>query len=480
MSFQDVLNGVQQAAGAVSGVMSAANQLLDALGLGAPSYQDQLRPASFRGVPFIVLAADGKFGRRNALHEYPNRDTVWVEDMGRAARQISLIGFLVGDDVIQQRDQLIAAAESKDMGELVHPTLGTLYVNLDTLRVTEKWDSARVFEIALAFTESGLREFPSDTTDTTADVDGAADDSTLAAAADFLHQVADAVKQGIAIVQQVVNTVTKWVGIVKNVINAARNLYNAIVGIPGYFGRFHGLLDSSSSGPVPRTHTATAVAVRQAIATGTQQRAAVVGSLGSMTAAAGALSSDPSTINAFATSVQTVVANVLAACANPADAINALTQLAQFTPPALAQDASPIGVAMATAQNATAALLRRSAVIGACQASARYLPTSYDDAAAMRAQMCALLDGEIQVAADAGQDETYQALRGLRAAVVADLTARGGQLSRVTTVTTPAPVPALVLALRLYRDPTRADELIQQADPIHPAFMPTSFKALAQ
>ncbi|PXX49369.1 DNA circularization protein [Aquitalea magnusonii] len=479
MSFQDVLNGVQQAAGAVSGVMSAANQLLDALGLGAPSYQDQLRPASYRGVPFIVLAADGKFGRRNALHEYPNRDTVWVEDMGRAARQISLIGFLVGDDVIQQRDQLIAAAESKDMGELVHPTLGTLYVSLDTLRVTEKWDSARVFEIALAFTESGLREFPSDTTDTTADVDGAAAAGGLAAVADFMHQVADAVKQGIAIVQQVVNTVTKWVGIVKNVINAARNLYNAIAGIPGYFGRFHGLLDSYS-GPVPRTPTATAVAVRQAIAAGTQQRDVVVSSLGSMSAAAGALSSDPGTINAFAASVQAVVVNVLAACANPADAISALTQMAQFTPPALPQDTSQIGTAMAAAQSATAALLRRSAVIGACQASARYLPTSYDDAVAMRAQMCALLDGEIQFAADAGQDETYQALRSLRAAVVADLTARGGKLSRVTTVTTPTPVPALLLALRLYRDPTRADELIRQASPIHPAFMPTSFKALAQ
>jgi prophage DNA circulation protein len=480
MSFQDVLNGVQQAAGAVSGVMSAAGQLLDALGLGAPSYQDQLRPASFRGVPFIVMAADGKFGRRNALHEYPNRDTVWVEDMGRSARQISLIGFLVGDDVIQQRDQLIAAAEAGDMGELVHPTLGTLYVSLDSLRVTEKWDSARVFEISLAFIESGLREFASDSTDTASDVAVAAGDSNLAVAADFLHQAASAIQQGMAIVQQVVNTVTKWVGIVKNVINAARNLYNSIAGIPGYFGRFHGLLDSGSSGPAPRTPTATAVAVRQAIAQGVQQRAAVVSGLGSMTTAAGALGSDPATVNAFAAAVQTVVASVLAACTSPADAIGALTQMAQFTPPVLPLDGSPIGAAMTTAQNATAALLRRSAVIGVCQASASYQPTSYDDAAVMRAQICALLDGEIQLAADAGLDTTYQALRRLRAAVVADLTERGGKLSRVATVTTPLPIPAPLLALRLYRDPSRADELVRQANPIHPAFMPTSFKALSQ
>ncbi|MCP1290937.1 DNA circularization N-terminal domain-containing protein [Chromobacterium sp. S0633] len=481
MSFQDVLNGVQQAAGTVSGVMSATGRLLDALGLGAPSYQDQVRPASFRGIPFAVLAGEGSFGRRNAIHEYPNRDTVWVEDMGRAARKISLIGFLVGDDVIQQRDQLIAAAETEDMGELVHPTLGTMFVSLITLRVTEKWDSGRVFEIALSFVESGLKEFPSDTTDTASDVLGAVGDANLATAADFLHQVADAVKQGIAIVQQVVNTVTKWVGIVKNVINAARNLYNAVHSIPGTFGRFHGLLDSgSSSGAAPRNATATAVAVRLAIAQGTQARATVANNLSSMSSAAGALSSGSSTINAFSSSVQTVVSSMLSACASPLDGINALTQLAQFTPPVLAQDSSPIGQAMTTAQNATAALLRRSAVIGVCQASASYQPSSYEGAAAMRARVTTLLDVEIQSAADQGLDATYLALRRLRAAVVADLTARGGKLSRMTTVSTPAPVPALLLAQRLYRDPARADELVQQADPIHPAFMPVSFKALAQ
>jgi prophage DNA circulation protein len=41
-------------------------------------------------------------------------------------------------------------------------------------------------------------------------------------------------------------------------------------------------------------------------------------------------------------------------------------------------------------------------------------------------------------------------------------------------------MPVLVLANRVYRDATRADELTTQIDPIHPAFCPKSFKALAQ
>ncbi len=39
--------------------------------------------------------------------------------------------------------------------------------------------------------------------------------------------------------------------------------------------------------------------------------------------------------------------------------------------------------------------------------------------------------------------------------------------------------PALYLANRLYQDPTRAPQLVAEADPPHPAFMPPAFRALA-
>ncbi len=47
-------------------------------------WEEHLHQASFRGVPFAVLEADGLFGRRQAVHEYPYRETAWVEDMGRS------------------------------------------------------------------------------------------------------------------------------------------------------------------------------------------------------------------------------------------------------------------------------------------------------------------------------------------------------------------------------------------------------------
>ena len=41
-----------------------------------------LRPASFRGVPFKVMDSDDGRGRATVIHEFPMRDQVYVEDLG--------------------------------------------------------------------------------------------------------------------------------------------------------------------------------------------------------------------------------------------------------------------------------------------------------------------------------------------------------------------------------------------------------------
>ncbi|HSR77153.1 MAG TPA: DNA circularization N-terminal domain-containing protein, partial [Xanthobacteraceae bacterium] len=50
---------------------------------------EQLQPGSWRGVPFVMDAAENRAGRRTAIHEYPYRDTVWVEDLGRLPRRFA-------------------------------------------------------------------------------------------------------------------------------------------------------------------------------------------------------------------------------------------------------------------------------------------------------------------------------------------------------------------------------------------------------
>ena len=53
-------------------------------------------------------------------------------------------------------------------------------------------------------------------------------------------------------------------------------------------------------------------------------------------------------------------------------------------------------------------------------------------------------------------------------------------LSELMQINTASPLPALALANRLYQDGSRANELIQEANVPHPAFMPITMKVLRQ
>jgi prophage DNA circulation protein len=169
----------------------------------------------------------------------------------------------------------------------------------------------------------------------------------------------------------------------------------------------------------------------------------------------------------FAAAVQELAAALLAVCRDPADAVRTMRQLAELDSDET-HASSPVDD-----------LFRRMAVIALARAAAAYTPSSYDEAQRIQAQVNRLIEAEIMRAADQGEDAAYQALRALQAAVKRDLTARGANLARIKAVVTNEPLPALTLAQRLYREAGRADELVRRAHPVHPAFMPLQFQALA-
>jgi len=156
------------------------------------------------------------------------------------------------------------------------------------------------------------------------------------------------------------------------------------------------------------------------------------------------------------------------AAADPSDRVRVLLTLTSVRPPERTAFAAVFGD-----------LLRTTAATALVRATAVYEPSSYDDAATVKAAVSAALDAALIAAADAGRADSYKALRALSSAALQDLTQRGAKLAPLRTVTLPEPIPALALAQRLYRDPNRAEQLVTEADPIHPLFMPTAFRALA-
>jgi prophage DNA circulation protein len=438
-----------------------------------------LSPASFRGVPFGVTESKKTFGRRTAPHEYPFRDTQWDEDLGRRPRLIQIQGFLVsnsliygGGDVLGQEQKLIAAAETAGPGKLVHPTLGELNVTCHAC-VTGDSLTAGVITVDFDFYEAGEKIFPSIAAASGAAVASAAGGADAAASGDLSMTMAGLLSVGPSALAASIAAIASWTAPFTRLALDATSLFNLASQLPGAFGRFFngrnlgGLVAGVTTVFAPDTTLdqliATAAGVRSAVGAAIGVAVSVGDNLG-----LGDSNNSPADLAAAA---QALCASLLASTTDPADGIRLLAEVAGFTPPSM--------VSMTPAGAAIGDLFRRAAVVAIARASATYQPWSYDDAVSLRTAVAGYIDAEIQVAGDEGDDASFTALSALRVAVVQDLTTRGATLARMTAVTSPEPEPALALAQRLYRDPSRADQLVTEAQPVHPLFMPTSFQALA-
>ncbi|PRH15478.1 DNA circularization protein [Burkholderia multivorans] len=474
MNFGDAAGAVL---GAASGISNLASSLAARLGGSAGSYFDQLRPASFRGVAFVSLGGSSSFGRRKQTHEYPQRDEPWVEDLGRGTRRIRMLGFVIGDDVIAQRDVMISACEADGDGELVHPTLGRRTVSLMDFRSVEHWEHGRYFEFQFEFIEGGPRTYPTAEAATLESVLNAVTGLNVAAAVDFAKTALNEISYGAAVLGSIVNTAVGWYTFATGLVGDARNLFQLLFGLPGDFGRFFGSARKPTFGRGPSAAASTGVTVQSLIESATAARANVASAAATLDSAARGFSA--ATVDEFTEAVQGVTNALLAATNDPSDSVRLLAALATFSP-ANDTTTSVIGTTMGSVEGACADLFRRTSIGAVAQASASYQPRSSDDAVQIRDFVTGLIDSEMASAGDSGADQTYQALSALRAAVVADLNKRGAALSSIRTFEVPQPMPSLVLATRLYRDPTRADELVSEANPVHPAFFPTKFNALSQ
>lgn len=448
-----------------------------------PSADDlmgELQPASFRGVPFGVLLGESKFGRGVALHEYPFRDTQWVEDLGRGTRKFSIQGFLItdsiiygGGDVSAQRTALIGAVETKGPGTLIHPTIGRLQVSIpdDGLSISDRLDAAGYAEFTLFCYEAGERVFPGAAADAADDSASAADAVDEGAETDFIDDVIDAVEYGESVISMAVSVASRWVGTLDRLAFDATGIFNMAARLPGPFGRFfNGALVGYAGGLLASPVVLT---LEGLVLSGTQARAQVVAAGVNLVTVSS--TQNPAGVPAAA---RAAVAALVAATQNPADGIRLLTQLADFHP-AIPTGTSVVGQAAATMQTAFAALLRRSAAAALIRVSADYQPQSEEDANHVRLTVCDLLDAEAVHAGDDQDDASYKALASARGAVATDLDARGAQLPPMRQFNFAISMPSLVIAYRLYQDTTRADQLADMAGPAHPAFMPLSFKALS-
>ncbi|MBY8959325.1 DNA circularization N-terminal domain-containing protein [Pseudomonas sp. MIS38] len=129
------------------------------------NWRDRLLPASFRGVGFWIDQAKTPVGRKGQLHEYPQRDLPYFEDLGQQAKTHDITAFIIGADCLEQRDKLLKALEVGS-GELVHPWLGRLQVKVGECDMTHTRQDGGLVTFSLKFYPDRPLPFPTATVST--------------------------------------------------------------------------------------------------------------------------------------------------------------------------------------------------------------------------------------------------------------------------------------------------------------------------
>lgn len=384
-------------------------------------WPDRYQKGKFRDAEFVTERHDLSGGRRVALHQYPKRDLPLAEDMGRAAEGYQLELFVRGADYMVARDALLSALRAQGAGTLVHPYLGTMKVAVRQFRMQESTREGGSARFSVDFVEAGENTFPQASANTGAQVVTRANAASAVVQTQFPTQYA--VEDFPAFVAD------SALGTAQAALLELQALANAGPALALEKTAFlRGLALSLGT-----------------LATTVRSPLSLAGEVYSQVAGLGTLWS------------------------------GALTRVGRFrslfafgNTLAPVPEVTPSRVREARNQAATAALVRRAAVIEAARASRQVTFESFQEAAALREELAEQLDTEMLEA----DDLTFPVLADLRVAVIRDISARGADLARVTTYRPPVTLPALIVAHTLYGDARREAGIIDRNRAIrHPGFV---------
>lgn len=397
------------------------------------AWRDALQRASFRGVPFWVDTDAVPVGRRTQVHEYPQRDEPYVEDLGRRTRKFAMAAFVIGDDCLAQRDALLKALDTAGEGELVHPWLGRLTVTAADCEMSHDRREGGMVRFDLVFVEAGKLEFPSARANSRRQASLAAEGLWSSAQARYkdamalidtarinLNTARGALSAVHALIQRQFAPLAGILGDIDALVDAVVNAPDSILGaFASYFG---GLVPGGG-------YTASLTSISSAADTAVAlERTAPAG--GTDTAGA---------VRAVADLVQDAA---LYQAVREAASLEVAPPLAVASPPSLQQQiAQPM--------------------------TAPEVPIA-DDVIAVRESLKAVL----WASALRAPHDHYQTLAEARLQVDRHLTevaAAGVRLERMTPLQS---MPALVLAYRRFGDAHRASEIITRNRISHPGFLP--------
>jgi len=379
-----------------------------------------LQPASFRGIRFLVDSSERKGGRRAVVHEYPQRDESYVEDLGRKARTFSVRAYFVGADAVEQAEAFITACEQAGPGRLELPWRTSLMAVCPEFSGNTSLKEWRYATVDATFAQAGEAQFP------------AASQSTP-------EQVVAKSKSAVDAAREAFDKIYSLASLPSWALDAAWTKKNQIIG----------LVDSARGTVSDAARFARSVS-QLLDASGAEFAALDLGQ-----------------------EIEGLVSDLGDIRLRDSDLarrrLEEMLGLADDAPDNDSEPAAPAAKQSAKNTNAQNDYLRALAAAEAARSSADVTPESDADAARLRELVLAVIDQVLETTED---DDLFAALSDLRAAVARDLSARGRLAPRLRSVTLQQSVPALVLAWREQESLEAEAGIIARNGIAHPGFLP--------
>lgn len=404
-------------------------------------YDDKL-PASLGGIPLFYREVDTPAGRRTVTHEfYGDSREAYVEDVGPVTWNPTIDVFLVGENYHIQRNELEALLNTKGPHEFVHPLRGPVMVRLGSpARLRESVSEGGMVRIGqLQLVQAGSRN-PQVTAETGPRLVSMSFSvaETLAATTRLnVERMSDKNRLGLlAALRNATAAIRKANARVAAVLNRIDSASNAIQ-------LFEESLDTALNTPNALMSSLTGLGL------------SIFNLFGQFEWASRSITVEEPVFPLVAT------------------AAAAVQDISSFTTAPEETAWIPPGPQQELAEAAHAELQFQMQALGyvAGAGIAGLLP--YASASEAGAMLEVLAAGLKTAMSDPGLPAAaHEELFELRATLVRNLIDQQAKLPRVVKITTPATMPAVVLAWELYGDANRTSELALRNRVAHPSYVP--------
>lgn len=390
------------------------------------TWRDRLQQGSFRGVHFFTEQASGQAGRRVAVHEYPQQEVYFAEDLGKKAESERLTLFVAGEDYDLTRNQLMQALNKPGAGKLVHPYLGTLMIQVTDYDWTISTQRGGYCQFTVQYVRAGALSFPVSSSSANV-LSKAIDQAAKTVQADFAKTF-NIGKTSSFVEDAARDLLQEGAGLLSNVNGQVTSVLKPLSKAAGKIDDFVGKLDDYLANP-------------EALAKGVSDVVSTV--FDDMDDIKAVLAGYQETLDTFATDLTKQVNTVAMTFNRQQEALNKAALNTLFT--------------------ATSTLSMAQSMV-----TQTGLFTTLNEARKTRDLVLAQIDDLIEV----GTDQAYEAWADVQTAIMKRIDELEPNLATEAKARIEQSAPALVMAYNLYGDARRELEFIRRNGLVNPCAVP--------